>query len=235
MQVKEQVTVRLSGGVAKTIHDVGHASRIGLLRQIADAHRISRVLENYDVVRVERNGASVLAGREEVLRQIDASDVVVVRAASEQVQHPLVLPTVAHEVVQNEQTGTTGGREQGADVFGHTVVELHSLLLHGFEAGLGFAVAIDGGHGRPVKNTARALKQAADKRGLSALTGSGHDDAAGGLEPRFVVRHGANNDTPGVTRVFKVPKTTGAASPAWFCSTDRRRRAGSDGVNQRPG
>ena len=153
MQVKEQVTVPLSGGVAKTIHDVGHASWIGLLRQIAHAHRIRRVLENYDVVRVERNGASVLAGREEVLRQIIASDVVVVRAADEQVERPLVLPAVAHEIVQNEQTRTTGRWEQGADVFGHAVVKLHSLLLHGFEAGLGFAVAINGGKGRSVKNT----------------------------------------------------------------------------------
>ena len=153
MQVEEQVTVRLSGGVAKTTHDVGHASWIGLLRQIAHAHRILRVLENYDVMRVERNGASVLAGWEEVLRQIDASDVAVVRAASEQVEHPLVLTAVAHEIVQNEQTRTTGRREQGADVFGHTMVKLHSLLLHGFEAGLGFTVAIDGGKGRPVKNT----------------------------------------------------------------------------------
>ena len=99
MQVKEQVTVRLSGGVAKTIHNVGHASWIGLLRPMAHAHRISRVLQNYDVVRVQRNGASVLGGREELLRQIDASDVVVVRAAGEQVEHPLVLPAVAHEIV----------------------------------------------------------------------------------------------------------------------------------------
>ena len=72
----------------------------------------SCVFESQHVVRIEGNGARVLAGRKEILRQIDASHVVVMRTSREQVQYPLILTAISHQIVQHQQPRTLMGREQ---------------------------------------------------------------------------------------------------------------------------
>ena len=117
VKIKEQVPVRLTGGILKTIHDKREAFRVRLLRQVANSHNITWVFEGHHVVRVQGNGSCVFPRRKQILRQIDACDVVVMRSFGEQIQDMLVLATITHQVVQHENTWSQMFREQALNVF----------------------------------------------------------------------------------------------------------------------
>ena len=118
MEIKEQVPVRLTGGILKTIHDIRDASRVRLLRQIANTHSIAWVFEGYHVVSVQENGPCVFPGRKQILREVDARDVVVMRSFGERIQNVLILPAITHQVVQHENAWSQVIGEQGSNVFG---------------------------------------------------------------------------------------------------------------------
>ena len=100
MEIKDQVPVRLTGGILKTIHDVRDATWVRLLSQIANTHSIARGFEGHHVVRVQGNGPCVFPRRKQILRQVDARHVVVMRTSGEQIQHVLFLPAITHQIVQ---------------------------------------------------------------------------------------------------------------------------------------
>ena len=141
MEIKEQVPVRLTGGIFKTIHDVRDASGVRLLRQIANAHSIALGFEGHHVVRVQGNGLFVFPGRKQILRQVDARQVIVMRSFGEQIQHVLILPAITHQIVQHENAWSQVIGEQGSNVFWNTLVEMNSFALHVLETTLGFSVA----------------------------------------------------------------------------------------------
>ena len=89
MEIKEQVPLRLTCGILKTIHDIRYASKVRLLRQIANTHNITWVFEGYHVVRVPGNGPCVFLRRKQILREVDARDVFVMRSSGEQIQDDL--------------------------------------------------------------------------------------------------------------------------------------------------
>ena len=111
MGIKEQVPVRLTGGILKTIHDVRDASGVRLLRQIANTQSIARVFEGHHVVRVQGNGPRVFPRRKQILRQVDARHVIVMRSFGEQIQHVLILPAITHR--SSTQSVGRGGQKHG--------------------------------------------------------------------------------------------------------------------------
>ena len=117
MEIKEQVPVRLTGGILKTIHDVQDASGVRLLRQIANTHSIARVFEGHHVVHVQGNGWCVLPRRKQILRQVDARHVIVVRSFGKQIQHVLIVPAITHHIVQHENAWSQVIGEQASNAF----------------------------------------------------------------------------------------------------------------------
>ena len=81
MKIKEQVPVRLIGGILKTVHDVRDAPRVGLLSQVANTHSITWVFAGHHVVSVEGYGPGVFPGRKQILCEVEARDVVVMRTS----------------------------------------------------------------------------------------------------------------------------------------------------------
>ena len=142
MEIKEQVPVRLTGGILKTIHDVRDASVVRRLRQIANTHSIAWVFEGHHVVRVQGNGPCVFPGRKQILRPVDARQVIVMRSFGEQIQHVLILPAITHQIVQHENGWSQVTGEQGSNVCWNTLVEMNSFALHVLETTLGFSVAV---------------------------------------------------------------------------------------------
>ena len=142
MEIKDQVPVRLTGGILKTIHDVRDATWVRLLSQIANTHSIARVFEGHHVVRVQRNGPCVFPRRKQTLRQVDALHVVGMRTSGEQIQHVLILPAITHQIVQQENPRSQVFGEQALIVFRNTLVEMNSFALHVLETSLGFSVAV---------------------------------------------------------------------------------------------
>ena len=133
MKIKEQVPVRLTGGILKTIHDVRDASWVRLLRQIANTHSIARVFGGHHVVRVEGNGPCVFPRRKQILRQVEARHVIVMRSFGEQIQHVLILPAITHQIIQHENPRSQMIGEQALNVFRNALVEMNSFALHVLE------------------------------------------------------------------------------------------------------
>ena len=140
--MKEQVPVRLTGAILQTVHDKWDASRVRLLRQIANTHSITWVVEGHHEVRVQGNGSCVFPRRKKILREVDARDVVVMRSFGEQIQDVLVFPAITHNVVQHENAWSQMFGEQSSDVFWDTLVEVDPFALHVLETTLGFSVAL---------------------------------------------------------------------------------------------
>ena len=90
-----------TGGILKTIHDIRDASGVRLLRQIAKTHSITRVFEGHHVVRIQGNGPWVFPRRKQILRQVGARHVIVMRSFDEQIQDVLILPAITHQIVQH--------------------------------------------------------------------------------------------------------------------------------------
>ena len=199
MEIKDQVPVRLTGGILKTIHDVRDAARVRLLSQIANTHSIARVFEGHHVVRVQGNGPCVFPRRKQILRQVDARHVVVMRTSGEQIQHVLILPAITHQIVQHENPRSQVFGEQVLNVFRNTLVEMNSFALHVLETSLGFSVAVHNPSDGSVKSTGSGPQQLSGERRFAALTGSRHNDAARRFEIGVVVRrsHPLSNEQTG--------------------------------------
>ena len=155
MEIKEQVPVRLTGGILKTIHDIRDASGVRLLRQIANTHSIARVFEGHHVVSVQGNGPCVFLRRKQISRQVDARHLIVMRSFGEQMQPVLILPAITHQVVQHENAWSQVIWEQGSNVFWNTLIilEMNPFALHVLETTLGFSVAVHNPSDRSVKST----------------------------------------------------------------------------------
>ena len=74
----------------------------------------------------------------EILLQVDARDVVVMRTSGEQIQHVLILPAITHQIVQHENPRPQVFGKQALNVFRNTLVEMNSFALHVLETSLGF-------------------------------------------------------------------------------------------------
>ena len=179
MKIKEQVPVRLTGGMLKTIHDVRYASWVRLLRQIANTHSIARVFEGHHVVRVEGNGPCVFPRRKKILCQVDARHFVVMRTSGEQIQHVLVCPAITHQIIQHENPRPQVFGEQALNVFRDAMVEMNSF---------GFSVTVDDLSDGSVKGTGSGPQQLSGKCRFAALTGSRHNDAARRFKIGIIVR-----------------------------------------------
>ena len=199
MKIKEQVPVRLAGGILKTVHDVRDAARVRLLSQVANTHSIARVFEGHHVVRVQGNGPCVFPGRKQILCQVEARHVVVMRTSGEQIQHVLILPAITHQIVQHENPRSQVFGEQVLNVFRNTLVEMNSFALHVLETSLGFSVAVHDLSDGSVKSTGSGPQQLSGKCRFAALTGSRHNDTARRFEIGVVVRrsHPLSNEQTG--------------------------------------
>ena len=188
MKIKEQVPVRLIGGILKTVHDVRDAPRVGLLSQVTNTHNIAEVFEGHHVVCVERNGPCVFPGRKQILREVEARDVVVMRTSGEQIQDVLIFPAITHQIIQNVNPRSKMIGEQALNVFRNALVEMNSFALHVPEASLGFSVAVHDLSDGSVKSTGSRPQQLSGKCRFAALTGSRHNDAARCFEIGIIVR-----------------------------------------------
>ena len=188
MKIKEQVPVPLTGGILKTINDVRDASWVRLLRHIANTHSIARVFEGHHVVRVEGNGPCVFPRRKQILRQVDARDVVVMRTSGEQIQHVLIFPAITHQIIQHENPRSQVFGEQALNVFRDAIVEMNSFAMHVPETSLGFSVAVHVLSDGSVKSTGSGPQQLSGKCRFTALTGSRDNDAARRFKIGIIVR-----------------------------------------------
>ena len=139
----------------KTIHDVRDAPGVRLLRQIANTHSIARVFEGHHVVRVQGNGPCVFPGRKQILRQVDARHVIVMRSFGEQIQYVLILPAITHQIVQHENAWSQVMGEEGTNVFWNPLVEMNPLALHVLETTFGFSVEVHNPSDGSIKSTGR--------------------------------------------------------------------------------
>ena len=74
----------------------------------------------------------VLPGRKQILRQVDARHVIVMRSFGEKIQDVLILPAITHQVVQHENAWSQVIGEQGLNVFSDALVEMNpfSVAVH---------------------------------------------------------------------------------------------------------
>ena len=72
--------------------EVNRAWKDGDQREVANTHNITWVFEGHHVVRVQGNGPCVFPGQKQILREVDARDVVVMRSFGEQIQLVLSSP-----------------------------------------------------------------------------------------------------------------------------------------------
>ena len=119
------------------IHRVDFAPRVGLLSQVANTHNIAQVFEGHHVVGVEGNGPCVFPGRKQILREVEARDVVVMRTSGGQIQDVLIFPAITHQIIQHENPRSQVFGEQALMVFRNAPVEMNSFALHVLETSLG--------------------------------------------------------------------------------------------------
>ena len=68
---------------------------------------VARVIKRNNVVGIERDTAGKLSRWEEVLRQINAGDVTMMRYFCKQIQDPSLAAAVSHQVVQHDDAWAT--------------------------------------------------------------------------------------------------------------------------------
>ena len=150
-------------------------------------------------MRVEGNYPCVFPRRKQILRQVDARDVVVMRTSGEQIQFVLIFPAVTHQIIQHENRRSQVFGEQALNVFRDAIVEMNSFAMHVPETSLGFSVAVHDLSDESVKSTGSGPQQLSGKCRFAALTGSRHNDAARRFKIGIVVRrsHPLSNEQTG--------------------------------------
>ena len=177
---------------------------MGLLSQVANTHNIARVFEGHHLVGVEGSGPCVFPGRKQILREVEASDVVGMRASGEQIQDVLIFPAITHQIIQHENPRSKMIGEKALNVFRDALVEMNSFAMQVPETSLGFSVAVHDLSDGSVKSTGSGPQQLSGKCRFAALTGSRHNDAARCFEIGIIVRrsHHLQMNTPVQLSVF---------------------------------
>ena len=149
MEIQYQVTERAFGGLTKGVLHVLPLGGEGLEEKIAHAQLIARVLETHDVVGVAGDALGVFAWREDVLTQEEDRDVLVMRVFGEEIEHPFVVASFLHEIVQDQHTSFLFGKPHGQEFrIRNPFVKMNALLFHALEPVLPGSVTVVDALGR---------------------------------------------------------------------------------------
>ena len=85
----------------------------GLEEEIAHAQLIARVFETHNVVGVAGDALGEFAGWKDVLAQEEDRDVLMMGVFGEEIEHPLVVASFFHEIVQDQHTSFLLGKPHG--------------------------------------------------------------------------------------------------------------------------
>ena len=113
MKIQDQVPEGAFRGFSKRVLHVLPLGGEGLEEEIAHAQLIARVLETYDIVGVAGDTLGEIARWEDVLAQEETRDVLVMRMFGEEIEHPLVVTSFLHEIVQDQHTSFLLGKPHG--------------------------------------------------------------------------------------------------------------------------
>ena len=106
MEVEDEVAKRSRRHATKHLQHGLPLDGKCLQRHVAHAQLISGILEGHDVMRVARDALGVFARRKHVLAQVEDRDVAVMGMLGENVQHRLVVVTLRHQIVHDQQSSS---------------------------------------------------------------------------------------------------------------------------------
>jgi len=159
-KVDEQITVRLSRRVLICFHGERRPIRIHLTRQSGKLARVTGILEEDHVMRIETYGPDVSVLVEQILHEKYDADVSMMRAFGKEVGHGFV--RLVHEVIYHEQRGLPAIKIIQVR---QTLAERHSRVL--VKQLLVFSVAVYHATGWRIDHDVRVLDQFKDEPRLS--------------------------------------------------------------------